>query len=85
MIYIDSLESFYSYTYQLPMLGSAKTWEAELAHGSTLTSWKNVKYKTWNGDTMPLPTFSPPRHMKSLKPNLAHVREVPKSCKAIQI
>ena len=50
-------------TYQLPMLG----------RGAVQLPQKHVRYKTWNGDSMPLPTSTPPRHIQSCKQILVHV------------
>ena len=47
--------SSYPYTYKLAMLG----------RGAVPVPQKHVRYKTWNGISMTLPTSTPPRHIQS--------------------
>ena len=62
--YNKSEISFNLYTFRLPMLGRAKAYVEEQ---SNLKKKTHVRYKTRNADSMPLPSFSPPRHVMSFK------------------
>ena len=56
-----------------------------LGRGAVQLPQKLVRYKTWNGNPMPLPTSTPPRHIQSCKQILVYVRLVPKSLTVDQI
>ena len=38
-----------------------------LGRGAVPVPHKHVRYKTWNGNSIPLPTSTPPRHIQSCK------------------
>ena len=38
-----------------------------LGRGAVSVAQNHVRYKTWNGNYMPLPTSTPPRHIQSCK------------------
>ena len=38
-----------------------------LGRGAVPVPQKHVRYKTWNGNSIPLPTSTPPRHIQSCK------------------